>query len=255
MLEKHEILEEIFANEELRNYFGITEDSDTMEELESLIPFDFLSQAEFIKFFLSIKPSPVLEKKIVPVESTPKTYSNEYPVVVLNSKQLNYLETVFKDTDVHGDMAVQKFEYLQSLRTDDDVIKILSVNAIEIAPNNFITLEEVLDRIQESGDLYEYITYSQFLSYIHEMFPKKNWVSNEVENPKISLDPLYIQILQDVFDSIPRKAQGQVSTNELIDNLKEDPQVSEFLKVNLRENLTVEDILNIVDRESAKTIT
>ena len=157
MLEKHEILEEIFANEELRNYFGITEDSDTMEELESLIPFDFLSQAEFIKFFLSIKPSPVLEKKIVPVESTPKTYSNEYPVVVLNSKQLNYLETVFKDTDVHGDMAVQKFEYLQSLRTDDDVIKILSVNAIEIAPNNFITLEEVLDRIQESGDLYEYI--------------------------------------------------------------------------------------------------
>ena len=63
---------------------------------------------------------------------------------------------------------------MQSLRTDDDIIKILECNAIEISLKNFITLEEALDRIQESGELYEYITYSQFLNFFYIMFPKKN---------------------------------------------------------------------------------
>ena len=231
LIEKHEMLQEICDNDELREYFGISSDADTLEELNSLIPADFLSQSDFIKFFLSIKPisKPKESLKSLTPRREESNKPQEYPIVVLTHKQLQSIEKVFKETDIHGDMAVQKFEFLQSLRTDDDIIKILECNAIEISLKNFITLEEALDRIQESGELYEYITYSQFLNFFYIMFPKKNWTPEEMDK-KINLDPLYIQILHDIFDSLPRKTKGFVSVKLLIDSLKEDPQVNEFLK-------------------------
>ena len=255
LIEKHEMLQEICDNDELREYFGISSDADTLEELNSLIPADFLSQSDFIKFFLSIKPisKPKESLKSLTPRREESNKPQEYPIVVLTHKQLQSIEKVFKETDIHGDMAVQKFEFLQSLRTDDDIIKILECNAIEISLKNFITLEEALDRIQESGELYEYITYSQFLNFFYIMFPKKNWTPEEMDK-KINLDPLYIQILQDIFDSLPRKTKGFVSVKLLIDSLKEDPQVNEFLKEKVKGTEDVEGILKKIDKESAESI-
>jgi Uncharacterised protein family UPF0564 len=258
LIEKHEMLNEINENKELKEYFGIEDDLDALEELSFLIPSDFLSQDDFIKFFLSIKPSKVpssIQSEAKPLEVYPDNIKNnyEYPIVTLTNKQLSHLERVFKETDIHGDMAIQKFEYLQSLRTDDDIIKTLDCHAIEISQNNFITLEEALDRIQDSEDLYEYITYSQFLNYFYIMFPKQTWTPAEIP-AKVNLDPLYVQILQDIFDSIPRKSKGLVSTKELVDSLKEDPQAQEFFKVTVQGKDTVEKIINFIDQQSAEVI-
>jgi hypothetical protein len=180
-----------------------------------------------------------------------KAASQEFPVVVLTDLQLGYLERVFRETDTHSDMAVQKFEYLQSLRTDDDILKSLSCHAIEISKGSFVTLEEVLDRLQDEDDLYEYITYSQFLDSISRMFPKQVWVPEEVE--EVCLDKLYVQIMQDVFDSLPRKGKGLVKTKVFIDNLLEDPQIKLFAKEQVNGE-TVENVLKRVDRESAELI-
>lgn len=260
LIEKHEMLEEICQNQELREYFGIDENEDMIEEIERLVPADFLSQKDFMRFFLSIRTvgekhfeGGEEEKDMKKVYRSPKSVAKEYPIVVLNDRQLGYLEKVFQETDIHGDMTIQKFEYLQSLRTDDDVIKVLQCNAVEISPNHFVTLEEILDRIQDSEDLYEYITYSQFLNYFYIFFPKKNWLPEEISKKPL-LDSLYIQILQDIFDSLPRKNKGMVSTKVLIDNLKDDPQVQEFISIEVRKNENFSQILKKIDKESASEI-
>lgn len=255
MIEKNEMLQEIARNQELREYFGIGENADLISELSELMPSDFLSQKDFLNFFLSIRPiSAKVVEKPLPVVVHTKTSPHEYPIVVLTERQLKDFERVFKETDIHGDMAVQKFEYLQSLRTDDDIIKILGLNAIEISKGTFVTIEEVFDRLQDTDDLYEYITYSQFLNYFYVMFPKQNWVAEELEK-KVELDPLYVQILRDIFDSLPRKSKDMVSVKVLIESLKEDPQVKEFLLEKARGTENVEKVLHRVNRESAETIT
>ncbi|OMJ70099.1 hypothetical protein SteCoe_31992 [Stentor coeruleus] len=263
LIEKHEMLEEICQNQELRKYFGIDENEDMIEEIERLVPADFLSQKDFMRFFLSIRTigekqfgdekNKIGEGDMKKVFRSPKSVVKEYPIVVLNDRQLGYLEKVFQETDIHGDMTIQKFEYLQSLRTDDDVIKILQCNAVEISPNHFVSLEEILDRIQDSEDLYEYITYSQFLNYFYIFFPKKNWLPEEISKKPL-LDSLYIQILQDIFDSLPRKTKGMVSTKVFIDNLKDDPQVQEFINIEVRKNENFGQILKKIDKESAAEI-
>ena len=257
-IEKHEMLQEICDNQELREYFGFSEEGDLISELSAMIPSDFLSKADFLKFFLSIRsvPKETPKSSLPPQQKSPAKANGtiEYPVVVLNKKQLHELERVFNETDVHGDMTVQRFEYFQSLRTDDDIIKILQCNAIEIAKDNFVTLEEVLDRLQDTEDLYEYITYSQFLNYFYIMFPKQTQTPEELGG-KVRLDPLYVQILRDIFNSLPRKGgKGMVSTGLLIDSLKEDPQINEFLKEPARDNETVAQVLQRVNKESAGVI-
>jgi hypothetical protein len=138
LINKEQMIEEIQTNEQLLKYFKL--DPDTVED--------------------DIKPK-VVKKPEAKVKFPDVQGPQDFPQIVLTSAQLNHLERVFKEVDVHNDMAVQKFEYLQSLRTDDDIIKLFQVDAVEISKSTYVTLEEVIDSLQETDDLYDYITYSQ----------------------------------------------------------------------------------------------
>lgn len=252
LINKQSMIEEIEGNEQLSKYFQVS-----AEDIERLLPGDFISQNDFLRFFLSIKPE---KHKSVPAKNQPKQVrleqdpvSQEFPVIVLKSQHLQAIEKVFKEVDIHNDMAVQKFEFLQSLRTDDDIIKMLNLDAIEISKGTFVTLETVLDNLQDSEDLYDYITYSQFLDLILNMYPKQIWIPEKTQK-KILLDSLYQQILLDVFDSLPRKSKNLVSTYLLIKSLREDPQVKQFLQIVVKNGVSVEGIFKVVERDAGEVI-
>ena len=249
LINKQDMVSEIESNEQLSKYFQIQS-----EDIDRLLPSDFISQNDFLQFFLSVKPS---KPKSVPVKKQVKfenqQVSSEYPAIVLKTQHLKIIENIYKEVDIHNDMAIQKFEFLQSLRTDDDIIKMLDLDAIEISKGNFVTLETVLDNLQDSEDLYDYITYSQFLDLILNMYPKQTWVPEKNEK-KVLLDSLYQQILLDVFDGLPRKGKGLVSNNLLIKTLREDPQVMQFGKDEIRDGITFEGILRLIERDAGELV-
>lgn len=252
LINKEQMIEEIQTNEQLLKYFKL--DPDTVEDdINELLPGEFISQNDFLRFFVSIKPK-VVKKPEAKVKFPDVQGPQDFPQIVLTSAQLNHLERVFKEVDVHNDMAVQKFEYLQSLRTDDDIIKLFQVDAVEISKSTYVTLEEVIDSLQETDDLYDYITYSQFLSEILSLYPKQIWLPEENKS-KVLLDELYQQILLDIFDSMPRKSKNLIKTSAFLSSLQEDPQVQTFLNVEVHKGQTVSSILKTISRESGDLIT
>jgi FMN-dependent NADH-azoreductase len=112
----------------------------------------------------------------------------------------------------------------------------------------------VIDRLQDSEDLYDYITFSQFLDMLQRMFPKQVWLPEEIKT-QVLIDDLYQQIMMDIFDSMPRKSKGLVSTCAFISSLKDDPQVQQFSKIEVRKGQNIEQVFSIITREAADLIT
>ncbi|CAG9310221.1 unnamed protein product [Blepharisma stoltei] len=180
------------------------------------------------------------------------------PYIVLLDQQKRLLEDIFKEADTFDDGTVQKYIYLHTLRNNKDIIKILHTNTIQISEDNFLNLEQALDIIENDGDLYEEITFPQFMEYFDLIYKSHSqltgWISERTET---LLDNKYLKIIKNIFDALPNHGD-RVLREEFIFSLFDDPQVQGFLKLKAREDKvtnqieSVEDVLNRIDKESAE---
>lgn len=278
---KSELVREIASNQELADMLGIMgniQDKEFVRQIDkifqSLGSTDTIIERDFIQLFSKTRANNLniareQQQQIKP-NFKPKTQSNTFPSVVLTDAQKDLLDYIFKNTDTFDDLAIQKYVYIQTLRTDENVIKILNADAVQLSPNLCLTLEQVLDYIENDGDPYENFTFNQFYEYFfkipkgdyikQDIFDKLQAIPEEEPKPTIILDELYLQIIQDVFDTLPRRGTDKVSTEEFINALLEDPQVQEFLKIKAREDPktkkceSVEEVLKNIDKQAGVVI-
>ncbi|CAG9320755.1 unnamed protein product [Blepharisma stoltei] len=274
-IEKTELIKEIASNQELADLLGIMgniQDKEFMRQVDKIFQnsgsSDSIIERDFIQLFTKTRAAIFSKDQQQQIKPTYDLIQRKtsYPCIVLTDAQQDLLEYIFKNTDTFDDGTLQKFVYIQTLRTDENLIKILQANAIQLSDDNFMTLEEVLDYIEDDGDPYENITFNQFMDYFTSISKsqsqKLEWKPEvpaepaEPEKPEILLDNFYLQIIQDVFDTLPRRGTDKVSREEFVVSLLEDPQVQEFLKLKAREDKitkkaeSVENVIKRIDKEA-----
>ena len=276
-IDKVELLQEIQNNDELPQLLGFTgeiSDSDYLESVER--KFKSISEDEFITFpqFLSYFQQEKKEPKAAPIPSA--NFVPAVPVLptalgapcLLTPHQLSLLEQAFKSLDKNQDLAVPRSDLCDYLRNDKHIKKILHVDAVKLNEKEAANLETIVDLVECDGDsLDELITWQQFLVYFQTkpVIEGKEKEEETGENPLLDatdLNEAYMQLLMDVFDSIPRVSDDKVSLRSLLIALRNDAQVRSILSKTARDPThlssipteTVSAVINRIEKEGNANI-
>lgn len=275
-IDKVELLQELQNNEELPLLLGFTAqttDSDYMESLErqfaAISSDDQITFKQFCDYFLAKKEEKRAEMEVpkanfAPAPLLPRALG---PPCLLTPSQLSLLEHAFQSLDKNQDLAVPRSSLCDYLRENKQIRKLLHVDAVQLNPKEAANLETILDLVECDGEsLDELITWQQFLLYfqtkpvIETNKPDPETVS-PVSNPlldAVDLNEAYMQLIMDVFDSIPRVSDDQIALRSFLIALRSDAQVQSIMSKTAREpsglsslpSETVAQVLNRLEKQA-----
>ena len=274
-IDKVELMQEFHQNPDLAELFGLREHAEHphyMERFEEVFSniglsgkFEF-SFEDLVDFF-GMQTQP--EKQKVSREKKKPTskgiIKEEQPVCLLTNKHMELLEDVFLFADKYQDLALKRSELVNAMRANEKVAKILNVDSVRISDYQVLNLETMLEFIEFDGEgPEEHITWNQFLDYF---FSKPKTVNSEagIEDPsldEVDLPNYYLQIIENLFESLPFRSHNKVSTFDLISGMREDSQIKGFLSMTSRENYdfcsigreSLGEVLNRMEKEADSLI-
>lgn len=135
-----------------------------------------------------------------------KTAPNKY--CLLDHYYIDIFYDIFKS---FGSEIIPKSEFITALTEDSEVSAILSVDALQLDANDTLSLEALLLYIKNDSKSLE-ITWNQFLRYFFLTQPS-------------SLNPSHLALFNEIFEKIPQNSYGQVSTYDLIEELRGNNEV------------------------------
>ena len=279
-IDKVELLQELQSNEELPLLLGfsaLVTDSDYMESLErqfqAISPNDQITFEQFIGYFQAKKEGKRAEIEVptanfAPAPALPRALG---PPCLLTPSQLSLLEHAFKSLDKDQDLAVPRSALCDYLRGNKQVHKLLHIDAVQLSAKEAANLETILDLVECDGEsLDELITWQQFLLYFQskpviETNKQETDPISPTSNPlldAVDLNEAYMQLIMDVFDSIPRVSEGQIALRSFLIALRSDAQVQSILSKTAREpsglstlpTETVAQVLNRLEKQANKNL-
>jgi hypothetical protein len=257
-IDRLELLNEVHSNPELAELFNlkalvtdegyiekfneiydrVTDQSDsiTLPELYQFFKLDELAKrkpahTQPVESRTAVKHSP--RKEVVESE-----LRREETVCLLQPKHLQLLESLYNFADENYDLVVSRRKLYDTYFQDERIIKLLAVDAVKIGENQALSLETMLEFILQDGDgVEELITWKQFLDsfYVKPDLIESDKGTSDPRLEEIELPQEYLQIVQDLFDSMPRHTRDKISTYKFLETLRKDPQVKGFLSLRARE--------------------
>ena len=160
-------------------------------------------------------------------------------ICMLTDKQIALLEDLFRALDVHEDMTVKLVHYLELLRNNERVQKILHTNAVRLTAQQILNLEAMLEYIETDAED-EYITWQQFLAYFHtrpQLVPAEagTFLSEDPRLNEVDLPDKYMDMVARLFQDLPHPSVDKVSTYAFVEAMKKDSQVKGILSMTARE--------------------
>ncbi|CAG9319563.1 unnamed protein product [Blepharisma stoltei] len=262
-----ELMQEFHANPEIAEMFGLREQAEHPQYMERFKDvFDSIGLGnkheftldDFLEFFRKRQEKPTVKKTPIKRPKSPKKNIETAeppadPVCLLTNKQMQILEEVFFNRDEYEDKVLKRYDFIDALKQDERVIKILHVDAIKLGPFQTLNLETMLNFIENDGDgPEEFITWNQFLEYF---FTKPQMAASDtgITDPRlddIDIPPRYVSMIKEFFDQLPTKGRNKVSTYEFISGARKDYKIKGFLSMTAREP----DGLSLIPPESVNDV-
>jgi len=258
----------LIAKEEVLDYVMTNQDIVTIFDLKSSFNADILNFKSLKEGYLNFQELSKLMMKRLPTKTqkdiksafpqekpkVPEIHNDPgHPDTLLKEEEIQIFRTIFDELDRYEDFLIKTEVYLKALRGDLRVEKLLDKAAIRIpVVNRELTVQDILAQIDadvesaiDSGvNTMQYISWNQFIDYFKNYktskFTRHNAEVEEQEAPKPLLSEMQMQIIQDVFDMLPRAAEDYVDKLEFVKAAKRDPQVHSFWKQKV-ENQDEED--------------
>ena len=160
-------------------------------------------------------------------------------ICMLTDKQIALLEDLFRLLDVHEDMTVKVRDYMDLLRNNERIQKIMHTNAVRLTAQQVLNLETMLEYIETDVED-EYVTWQQFLAYFHTrpiLVPTENsgFVREDPRLDEVDLPDKYMDMVARLFQELPHPTVDKVSTYAFVEAMKKDPQVKGILSMTARE--------------------
>ena len=160
-------------------------------------------------------------------------------ICMLTDKQISLLEDLFRALDVHEDMNVKLAPYLELLRNNERVQKILHTNAVRLTAQQTLNLETMFEYIETDAED-EYITWQQFLGYFYtrpQLVPAEagTFLSEDPRLNEVDLPDKYMDMVARLFQDLPHPSVDKVSTYAFVEAMKKDSQVKGILSMTARE--------------------
>lgn len=248
-----ELMQEFHANPEIAEMFGLREQAEHphyMERFKKVFETIGLGNKnefnldDFLEFFKNrqVASNPTEEKKVKRPKSPGKnqisSQISQEPICLLNNNQMQVLEEIFADLDEHEDQVLKRYQLIDALKQNERVIKILHVDAVKLGAFQTLNLETMLNFIENDGEgPDEFITWNQFLESFFTR-PELTPADKGIPDPRldeIDIDPRYVSMIKNLFDSLPVKGRGKASTYDFISGAKKDYKIKGFLSMTARE--------------------
>lgn len=159
----------------------------------------------------------------------------------LTDEQLRLFEEIFKSLDPHEDKLVRREDLVDSLYMDPEVIAILDSPAIHVdLVGKSVSLRQILElllseyRIEKNPKnkkAKEYITLNQFMDFFRRWEGLQLSILDRQSKPRTAesevfdIYPDYLQLLLDMFNTIPRIYQDYICTKDFLELCRMDPQI------------------------------
>jgi hypothetical protein len=262
LVDRLELMRELHSNPELAELFSlkslVTDEgyvdkfsqmytkvagSQDSVSLPQLYDFFRLDDSRLVKPALKVqKPSNVV--KLSPRKETESSQRQE-TVCLLLPKHINLLESLFNYADEHQDFVVSRRKIYDTYFQDERVVKLLAIDAVKLSGVQTLSLETMFEFMLQDGDgMDELITWRQLLNYFYTK-PELIESHKGTTDPRLEdydLPEEYMQIVKELFDSMPRHTRDKVSTYKFLTTIRRDPQVKGFLSMRARETHKLSDI-------------
>ncbi|EAR83067.2 EF hand protein (macronuclear) [Tetrahymena thermophila SB210] len=174
---------------------------------------------------------------------------------LLQAEHLRIMRELFIDLDKHNDMIVSRKQYVEKLRSDVRIVKILHLPALYMPSiDKTMNVDRVLYRIEQEqfiGDpdiksTKEYLTWQQFLEYFNDIKSLKK--GNEADTQEkikqikvfssikdnvddqneVDLEEGIKNILKTEYDKLPKQSEVYVNSFQFIEAVKMNPKYPQY---------------------------
>jgi len=248
LIAKEEVLDYVMSNQDIVTIFDLKSSFNAEVLNFKSLKEGYLNFQELSKLMMKRLPTKTQKdiKSAFPQEKpkVPESHNDPgHPDTLLKEDEIQIFRTIFDELDRYEDFLIKTEVYLKAVRSDLRVEKLLDKPAIRIpVVNRELTVRDILTQIDtdvesaiDSGvNTMQYISWNQFIDYFKNYktskFTRHPPVEEKQEEAKVLLSEMQMQIIQDVFDMLPRAAEDYVDKIEFVKAAKRDPQVHSFWK-------------------------